>query len=79
MTGNVWEWCQSKLLDNYKGYDRNAKDREKLDGESARVVRGGAWYRSPRDCRAAYRFGNNPLDRYDGFGFRVVCAVLCAR
>ncbi len=36
-----------------------------------RVIRGGSWNDNARNCRAAYRNGNEPDDRNDNLGFRV--------
>jgi len=44
------------------------------DNEGAnRVRRGGSWYHSPRHCRSAYRYYNDPGTRDDYLGFRVLC------
>lgn len=56
MSGNVWEWCED--LFNKES--------------SRRVLRGGGWFYDAPDCRSAYRLGNDPGDRYDGIGFRLV-------
>ena len=40
---------------------------------SGRVLRGGSWYYSPRDCRSASRYYNHPDDVNDCIGFRVCC------
>ncbi|MCX5645977.1 MAG: SUMF1/EgtB/PvdO family nonheme iron enzyme [Phycisphaerae bacterium] len=39
---------------------------------SGRVLRGGAWNNNPRNCRSAYRNNNDPDERNDNIGFRVV-------
>jgi formylglycine-generating enzyme required for sulfatase activity len=54
MVGNVWEWCDNK----YK------------QSENTRVLRGGSWGSSARECRAAYRSWGTP-DLRDDYGFRV--------
>lgn len=62
MTGNVWEWTDSLLLD----YPFKAEhDRETVKTANApRVVRGGSWS-GLQDCaRAAYRGSNRPGYRY---------------
>ncbi|MDZ4767898.1 MAG: SUMF1/EgtB/PvdO family nonheme iron enzyme, partial [Chloroflexota bacterium] len=64
MSGNVWEWCLTK----YDSPDVNTVD----DSTDVRVLRGGSWG-NPQDlARASFRVRNSPLDRYYGFGFRVV-------
>ena len=55
--GNVWEWCG----DWYSS------------GQSARVLRGGSWIDGVRVyLHSAYRYGDDPNERYDNYGFRVV-------
>ncbi len=55
VAGNLWEWCDNNFL---KSSDN-------------RVVRGGSWSYVTGDCRAAYRYGLTPDNRYDCYGFRV--------
>jgi hypothetical protein len=40
------------------------------------VLRGGAYNNNPRDVRCAYRNRNNPDNRNDNIGFRVVASTL---
>ncbi len=62
LSGNVWEWC----LNEYK-----VPAKVSLGGEASRVLRGGAWYDDPDDCRAAFRYYGTPVDRSYYLGFRV--------
>ncbi|MDR1154783.1 MAG: SUMF1/EgtB/PvdO family nonheme iron enzyme [Bacteroidales bacterium] len=39
---------------------------------SNRVLRGGNWNNNARNCRSAYRNNNNPDNRNNNVGFRVV-------
>jgi len=67
MSGNVWEWCQSK----YKPYPYNANDgREDLSSEDRRALRGGAWNYSGDDARVSNRSWYGPVGRYLSIGFR---------
>ena len=69
MTGNVMEWCQ----DWYGSYSSSPQTNPTgaVRG-SFRVVRGGSWYLSARECRSSFRYSNAPDDRYIGLGLRLV-------
>ena len=55
LSGNVWEWTDSC-------YDSSC---------SARVNRGGSWfYDDASHVRAAFRFGDDPSNRFHDLGFR---------
>ena len=41
--------------------------------DTRRLLRGGSWNLSPRNCRSAYRYFNLPGLRIDFIGFRVCC------
>jgi formylglycine-generating enzyme required for sulfatase activity len=69
MAGNVWEWTRSK----FKPYPYNADDeRENLEGNDRRVVRGGSWLDDLDLARASYRLISDPRIRLNNYGFRVV-------
>ena len=64
LSGNVWEWCRNK-------YDTPADIQ--VDGSNAiRALRGGSWGSGHGVARAAYRNGDNPLNRSTDDGFRLV-------
>jgi formylglycine-generating enzyme required for sulfatase activity len=67
MSGNVWEWCQTKWRDNYK-----TPADESTEGGAARVFRGGAFFYDLQRVRCASRHFNLPDLRHDYGGFRVV-------
>ena len=71
LSGNVWEWCATRWVDNYENY--GTKEREDslndLEGNARRVVRGGAFLDFRRNVRCAVRYGLDPdfLDWPQGF------------
>ncbi len=74
MYGNVFEWCQDNWHDNYEGAPNYGSAWLSRDSNK-KIVRGGSWYNSPRNCRSACRYDDSRDDRYDHFGFRVVCVA----
>ena len=78
MHGNVFEWCLDHWHDGYEGAPTDGSAWLSHDEKTPRVIRGGSWADDPRNCRSAYRFGDNPGNRDLSFGFRVVCIALRA-
>jgi formylglycine-generating enzyme required for sulfatase activity len=66
MSGNVWEWCRTKWRENYRTPEDN-----KLDGGTARVLRGGSFFRSANGVRCSNRLNLNPGYGYYSDGFRL--------
>jgi formylglycine-generating enzyme required for sulfatase activity len=80
MHGNVWEWCEDHWHSNYEGVPPTDGSAWLFsdEGESSdrtRMLRGGSWGDSPRNCRSACRLVINPDARYFNDGFRVVCSA----
>ncbi|MBE9065287.1 formylglycine-generating enzyme family protein [Leptolyngbya cf. ectocarpi LEGE 11479] len=73
MHGNVWEWCQDHWHDNYKRAPTDGSVWLTSEISSSRVVRGGSWNDTPRNCRSASRNLDAPDLRFNDIGFRVVC------
>jgi len=76
MHGNVWEWCEDIWHDDYVGAPNDGNPWLNGGNSSFRVLRGGSWYHSARNCRAAFRFFNSPESTSFNYGFRVVLAFL---
>ncbi len=69
MHGNVLEWCQ----DWYGDYPLSTEpDPLGPKSGSGRVIRGGSWFSSAKNCRAAFRFISPPNSRSPLLGFRLV-------
>jgi formylglycine-generating enzyme required for sulfatase activity len=77
MHGNVWEWCQDHWHDTYEGAppDGSAWIDPEASEDALRVLRGGSWYSNPRDCRSASRDFDDAGERFNSYGFRVVCVA----
>ena len=75
MLGNVWEWTEDCWNGSYNGAPNDGSAWTAGDC-SQRVVRGGAWSRSPGLLRIAFHSPagtllHPPADRFDVFRFRV--------
>ena len=58
LAGNVWEWCRTPWcrapwLQDYKDYEKKVSD--DLEGQCARVLRGGSWNNG--NCPQYWRLG----------------------
>jgi formylglycine-generating enzyme required for sulfatase activity len=67
LSGNVWEWCQSKWADEYAYPEDNQPE-----GNALRCLRGGSWLSNQDYARAASRSRLYPNDWGYDVGFRVV-------
>lgn len=78
MSGNVYEWCQDRFNSSY--YDQCQKQGVVYnppgpDQYVVHVNRGGGWYDSPQYCRVAFRDSDDPTDRFNDVGFRLVLTL----
>jgi formylglycine-generating enzyme required for sulfatase activity len=78
MSGNTWEWMQSRWGNDlnspyftYKNW-KSLEERNDINPVEARIIRGGSWFYSPDLLRSAFRFRYHPDLRYYDLGFRVV-------
>jgi formylglycine-generating enzyme required for sulfatase activity len=72
MHGNVWEWVQDVVHDNYDGAPADGSAWEEGGDQARRILRGGSWLYNPRYLRSALRNGFSAVLSNDIVGFRVV-------
>jgi formylglycine-generating enzyme required for sulfatase activity len=72
MHGNVWEWVQDVVHDNYDGAPDDGSAWESGGDGARRILRGGSWLYNPRYLRSALRNGFSAALSNDIVGFRVV-------
>jgi formylglycine-generating enzyme required for sulfatase activity len=70
LAGNVWEWCSTKWIGSYEGYEKKVDD--DLEGDALRVLLGGSWGSRPAAAAAAFRLRGIPYSWNHYIGFRVV-------
>jgi formylglycine-generating enzyme required for sulfatase activity len=80
MSGNVWEWVQDDLHENYKGAPDNGAawlnaSNKNDENASLRILRGGSWYHSADYLKATERGRFNASSRNGSFGFRVAATL----
>ena len=71
MHGNVWEWVQDLMHDNYEGAPLDGSAWESGGERARRILRGGSWLYNPRYLRSALRNGFSAVMSNDIVGFRV--------
>jgi formylglycine-generating enzyme required for sulfatase activity len=73
--GNVLEWVEDCLYDNYNGAPTNGSSWTGSGECRHRVLRGGSWLYKPRAVRSASRAGIEPDFRSSYNGFRIARAL----
>ena len=77
MHGNVREWVQDQLFNDYQGAAADGSARTpKLEGNGVlwnHIFRGGSWDLSPQHLRSANRNYGLANYRHFSLGFRIVC------
>jgi formylglycine-generating enzyme required for sulfatase activity len=75
LSGNVLEWCATRWQAGYPLPEKvDEWSNNYISGTSPRVWRGGAWDNNRNNVRSAYRNRNNPDNRNNNLGLRVVVA-----
>ena len=70
MAGNVYEWCQDYLDDEY--YKESPSTNPKgPDGGQERVIRGGSYQETRAALRTTHRMGASEVSTRDNIGFRL--------
>jgi len=72
MHGNVYEWCSDYFGDYPSEHVTDPMGPEK---GASRVVRGGSWIGSARECRSAYRDGVRARPPLRESGVPLGCAL----
>ena len=75
MHGNVCEWCEDSWFSSYDGAPSNGTARRISTLTNFMLVRGGAWFFGPGQCRSAYRRFYSRGPGSDCIGFRIACSA----
>jgi formylglycine-generating enzyme required for sulfatase activity len=76
MHGNLWEWCEDTWHDNYQGAPIDGSSwGSDNDPQLSRIMRGGAWFMNPPNCRSAIREKSTSVGRNAGIGFRIALSA----
>ena len=73
LSGNVWEWCRTKWQASYRDYK---VDDDGLEGEVARVVRGGSFGSTQGWIRCPFRLWVVPQGGVTDLSFRLMVSCI---
>ena len=76
MVGNVWEWVEDCVKDNYDGAPTDGSAWIEGGDCKNRMVRGGSWNNTPVNLRAANRVATSTGFRDNLLGFRVARTLI---
>jgi formylglycine-generating enzyme required for sulfatase activity len=77
MVGNVWEWVEDCVHNDYDGAPTDGSAWIKGGDCKSRIVRAGSWSSDPVNLRSAYRLLGRPRELRGGdLGFRVARTLL---
>jgi formylglycine-generating enzyme required for sulfatase activity len=71
MVGNVWEWVEDCVNENYQGAPADGSAWIEASDCKNRIVRGGSWNNTPVNLRTANRVGTSIGFRDNLLGFRI--------
>lgn len=72
MAGNVWEWCSTIFHKDEFAYPFKFDQRDSLNGDQMRMLRGGGYSTIANNLRSAFRFRSEPDHFSFDIGFRCV-------
>ncbi|MEH2401879.1 bifunctional serine/threonine-protein kinase/formylglycine-generating enzyme family protein [Nostoc sp.] len=75
MHGNVWEWCQDKYHNDYRGMRADGSAWGSGNNNPC-LLRGGSWFSQSSVCRSSAHLDGSNSDVATDYGFRVVCTLL---
>jgi formylglycine-generating enzyme required for sulfatase activity/energy-coupling factor transporter ATP-binding protein EcfA2 len=70
--GNVWEWCEDLWHNTYDGATEDGRAWLNDNNNDDRLLRGGSFVSNSAYCRSAFRNNNDPDNRFNTVGVRVV-------
>ena len=76
MVGNVWEWVEDCVHDNYQGAPTDGSAWIASGECGERFIRGGAWNYSAGELRSAVHYINSTDAQHNALGFRVARTLL---